>query len=174
MKLLQEFLRDWNRERRACGNAEPKLWQHGNIFHFTERLIENGHPWKNCCITVGEIGEDGAWRSVAADDYWHTAHNQWCKKVAETIGMRDRNDAEIQIGIANSHRLADLIAIGQKLFAAKANEPRHGRRSRRQFEKRWRPVPPIRDFASRSDRESCLRLLLADGFIERKNNTLRP
>ena len=45
--------------------------------------------------------------------------NQWCKKIAETIGMRDRNDAEIQIGIANSHGLADLIAIGQKLFAAK-------------------------------------------------------
>ena len=42
-------------------------------------------------------------------------------KIAETVRMRDRNDAEIQIGIANSHRLANLIAIGQKLFAAKAN-----------------------------------------------------
>ena len=62
-------------------------------------------------------------------------------KIAESVGVRDRNDAEIQIGIGNSHRLANLIAIGQKLFAAKANDAAARRSFRGQFEKRWRPVP---------------------------------
>ena len=54
-------------------------------------------------------------------------------KIAETVGMRDRDHAEIQIVIGNSHRVANLIAIGQQLLAAKANRPRRGRRAGGQF-----------------------------------------
>ena len=32
-------------------------------------------------------------------------------KIAESVGMRNRNDAEIEIGVGNSFRVANLIAI---------------------------------------------------------------
>ena len=131
LKLLPEFLRGQNRKGCACGNAEPEIWQRRSIFHFAERLIEKGHAGKNCCLAASEIIEDRARRSVVADNHWHTAHNQWCKQIAEPIGVRDWNDGEIQIVTVNSHRVANLIAIRQKLFTPKADQPRGGRRSRR-------------------------------------------
>ena len=113
VELFPEFLRDRTRKRRACRNAEPQLRQHRNVFHFAECLIENRHSGKNCGVAADEIGEDRTRCSVAAHDHRYTACNQRREQIAEPIGMRDRNHAKIQIGIANTHRIANLIAIGQ-------------------------------------------------------------
>src|SRR5262245_6405669 len=119
-----KFLRNCDRQWCAGRNAEPKLRYSGDIFHFTKCLVKKGRSRENCRIATGEIGENGARSPVAADDHWNTTRNQWRKKIAETVGVRDWDNTEIQIGIGNFHRLANLIAVGQKLFAAKANDAR--------------------------------------------------
>ena len=83
------------------------------MFHFTKCLIEDGHPWENCRVAAGKIPEDGARCSVTTNEHRHTAGNQRRQKIAETVGVRDWDDAEIQINIGNPHRVANLIAIGQ-------------------------------------------------------------
>ena len=40
--------------------------------------------------------------------------------------MGDRNDAEVKIDLGDSHCLANLVAIGEKLFAAKSDRARRG------------------------------------------------
>ena len=113
VKLIAEFLSDCTREWCARRNAEPQLWQHRNLFHFADCLIENRHSWKDCSVAADKIGEDRTRRSVAAHDHRYTARDEWRQQIAEAIGVRDRDHAKIQIGIANSHRIANLIAIGQ-------------------------------------------------------------
>lgn len=52
--------------------------------------------------------------------------------------MGNRNDAEVEVRVGDSFRLANLIAIREQLFAAKTDRAGRGGGSRRQFEKRWR------------------------------------
>ena len=126
IELFLEFLRDRIRERRSGRNAEPKLRQGGNMFHFTKCLIENRHSWENCCLAADKIGENGAWCSITTDDHRHTARDHWREEITETVRVRDRDNAEIQIVVHDSHGRANLIAIGQKLLAAKANSAWRG------------------------------------------------
>ena len=44
--------------------------------------------------------------------------------------MRNWNDAEIQIDIADPHRVANLITIGQELLAPESDRPRGSRGAR--------------------------------------------
>ena len=73
------------------------------------------------------IDKHGTRRAVATHDHRHPAGDQRREQIAKPVGVRDRDDAKIQIGIANSHRVANLIAIGQQLVTAKSNCPRRGR-----------------------------------------------
>jgi hypothetical protein len=91
------------------------------VFHFTKRLIENRHSRENSCVAADKIGENGAWCSVTTDHHRHAARDQWREEIAETVRVRNRDNSEIQIVVGDSHGLANLIAIGQKLLAAKAN-----------------------------------------------------
>src|SRR6266487_1655889 len=114
------------------------------MFHFTKCLIENRHSGENSRVAAREIGENGSRSPVATDDQWNTAYNQRCKKITEPVGVGDRDDAEIQIGLGNFHRVANLIAIGQKLFAAKANSARCSRSAGGKLQEIWRVLAPIR------------------------------
>ena len=78
---------------------------------------------------VRQIGQHGTRQSIAAQHHRHAAGKQRGKQIAETVGMRNGNDAEVKIDVGNSHRPANLIAIGQQLFAAKTNRARRGCRA---------------------------------------------
>ena len=130
LKFIPEFFRDGDLQRCARRNAKPQLWQRRDIFHFAESLIENRHSGKNCRVCPRKIDKNGARRSVVTQDNRHAASNQRREQIAKAVRMRERNYAEIKIGIANAHRLTNLIAIGEELFAAKPDGARCSCRAR--------------------------------------------
>src|SRR6266508_994596 len=163
------------------------------MFHFTKCLIENRHSGENSRVAARKVGENRSRSPVATDDQWNTARNQRRKKITEPIGVGDRDDAEIQIGLGNFHRVANLIAIGQKLFAAKAISARCSGSAGGKPQESWRILAPIRcsagclqpndiwcAFAGGSGHysrclanlESLAALLFADRLFERKNGQM--
>ena len=76
--------------------------------------------------------------------------------------MRKRDDAEVEIIRADAHRVADLDAIGQDLFAAKTDRARRSGRARGKLEEGRRVSLPVTWFvwqrANRDLRCSCRRL----------------
>ena len=134
-KFLPKLLRHSRCQRCTGGNAEPQLRQYGDIFHFTKRLIENRHSGKDRCIGTGKIGKHSPRQPIPAQHHWHATGDQRREQVTESVRMRNWDDAEIQIGIANSHRVANLIAIGQEVLAPESDRPRGSRRARGQFKK---------------------------------------
>ena len=127
LEFLEKLLCHRTGKRRTGGNAKPQLPQRRDVMHIAKRLIKDWRSRKHCCISAREISQHSARRSVAANDHRHTAHDQRREQITEAIRMRDRNHTKIQIGIANSHAIANLIAVGQQLLASKPNCTRRGR-----------------------------------------------
>src|SRR6266404_7540231 len=63
---------------------------------------------------------------ITAQHHRDATDEQRRDQVAETVGVRQRDDAEIQVVCADSHRLANLEGIGQKLFAPETDGARRG------------------------------------------------
>ena len=126
-ELLSEFFCRGNWQRCASGDTHAQLGERRNIFHFAKRLIEERHTRENRRVCFCDVGENSAGRSVLTNNKRHAACDQGREQIAESVGMRNRNDAEIKIDTGDAHRVADLIAISQKLFTAKPNGARCGR-----------------------------------------------
>src|SRR4029077_8608628 len=109
----------------------------------------------------------------------------------ETVGVRNWNDAEIEINIGNPHRVANLIAIGQQLFATKTDCTGCGCCAGGKLQEIWRIPAPIwcgvgcsqtNDLGRASAGDSghyglylanfqgLVALMFADRLFERKNN----
>ena len=123
---FSKFFRNTERQRRPGGNAQPQLWQRRGILHFAERLIKNGRSGKDRCLRSCKIVENSARRSIATQNHRNTARNQRREQIAEPVGMRNRNNPEVQVIPANFHGLADLVAVGDDLFATEPNCARRG------------------------------------------------
>ena len=57
--------------------------------------------------------------------------------------MRNWDDAEVRVALADAHCVANVLAIGQQLFAAKTDRARRGGRPRRELQQRGSIVAPI-------------------------------
>ena len=134
-EFLPKSLCDYDWQRRAGGDAKSELRQWWGIFYFAKSLIENGGTGKNGRMCFRKIAEDCARSAVLTQHHRHAAGDQRREQVAEAVGVRNRNDAEVKVDFGNSHRLADLVAIGQELFALKSNCARRRGRAGSEFEK---------------------------------------
>ena len=143
LEFLEKLFRHRGGKRRTGRNAQPKFWQRPDAIQVAKCLIQSRHPGENCRTGADKIGENGTRRSVAAHDHRHTARDQWREQIAEPIGVRDRDRSKIQIGIADAHRVANLIAIGQQLFAAKPDCARLRRCARGKFQQGYAPQPRL-------------------------------
>src|SRR5882672_5295481 len=88
-----------NRERGTRRNAKAKLRHRLDIFHFAKRLIEDRHTGKDSRVRLGEILKDRAWSSVLTQNRRYPARDQRRQQIAESVGMGNRNDAEVKIDI---------------------------------------------------------------------------
>ena len=111
--------------------------------------------------------------------------------------MRNWDDAKIQVALADAHRLANVLAIGQQLFAAKTDCARGGSRPGSKLQQRGPIVAPIvrqpvfcscrrprrqnlHVFAARdggsyiADLKCALFLLIANRLFQRQNDKLLP
>ena len=70
--------------------------------------------------------------------------------------------AKLRSASGDSHRVANVVAIGEQLFAAKANRAGRGGGSGGKFEKRRRPSAPVGLGALVADRDRIIALLRAD------------
>ena len=121
LEFLAKVSRHGDRQWCAGRDAKTKLGQRRHVVHFGKRLVKKWHAWKHRRVRAGKVGQECARRSVAAEDQWHPAGDEWGEQIAESIRVRNRNRTEVQIGIRNSHCVANLVAIGQQLRAAKAD-----------------------------------------------------
>src|SRR4029077_19587020 len=142
-ELVSEFFCRGNWQWRAGGNTHAQLRERRNIFHFAKRLVEERHTRENRRVCFCDVGENSARRSVLTKNKRHTAGDQGREQIAESVGMRNRNDAEVKIGIGDTHRIANLVAISQELFAAKSNCARRGGGFRSELEKHGWIVSPM-------------------------------
>ena len=108
-------------QRCAGGNAKSQLRQRWDILYFTECLIENRHSWENGRVGTRKVGKYAPRHPVLAQHHRHATRNQRRDQVAEPIRVRNWNDAEVQIGVADSHRIANLSAIGEELLTPKSD-----------------------------------------------------
>ena len=106
-------------------------------------------PGKTVAPRAGEIVQDGARHAIAAQDHRHTADQQRREQIAEAVGMGKRDDAEVEIASGDSHRVADLGAIGQELLAPKTNRARRGRGAGGEFQERRADSVPTRSSVQR-------------------------
>ena len=109
------------RKCKAATSATPAR------LHLRECLIKDRHAGEDRRVCPREIVQDSARHAVPAQDQRHAASQQRGDQIAEAIGMREGDDGEIQVVRGDSHRLANLVAIGQKLLAAKTDSARRGR-----------------------------------------------
>src|SRR5262249_54903742 len=139
-----------------------------------------------------EISQHSARRSVTADDHRHTAHDQRREQITEAIRMRDRNHTKIQIGVADSHGIANLITIRQQLLASKENCTRRVGCSGGKLQNGRLPIPSRRSADGPEPRylwggsagnsghystgtaepERSIALWRANRFFQRENNQL--
>ncbi len=105
--------------------------------------------------------------------------------------MLNWNDTEIQIDIADSHRVANLIAICEELLAPKSDRARRSRRAGSEFQDIRRIFAPsgcrgrcpqrqnLRGISAGdsghhrsrlADFQRCVALLIADRLLQGKNN----
>ena len=70
--------------------------------------------------------------------------------------------AKLRSASSDSHRFANVVAIGEQLFAAKANQAGLSCRSGGKFEKCRRPSVPVSLGALVADRDRIIALLRAD------------
>ena len=112
LEFFEKLFRHSTRKRSPGRNAQPKLWQGGHIVQIAKGLIKDRRAGKNRCVRPSKVGKNGSRCSIPADHHRHTARDQGRKQITKPIGVRDRDHAKIQIAIGNSHRLANLIAIG--------------------------------------------------------------
>ena len=129
-----EITRDLQRQWRTGGNAQAQRRQRGRFFDFTQRLIEHRHTGKDACLGGDEAVEDCARQSIAAHHHCYAAHDQRRDQIAESVGMRNRYRAVVQIAPTNLHRVTDLLAIGDQLLTRKTNRARRCRCARRELE----------------------------------------
>ena len=159
LEFLAEFSRYVQRQRRARGNAEPQLWQRGHLLHLGERLIENRHPGKHRGAAAREIIQDRARHAIPAQNHRHAVNQQRREQIAEAVGMRKRNNGEIQIALGDAHCFANLGAIGQELLAAKTNHARRRCGAGGQFQEDGRPFAPIAYISGRANLQRHLALI---------------
>src|ERR1043166_3571847 len=121
LEFFTKFSRHRNWQWRSGGNANAQLRYPRYTPHLRERLKKNRRAGENCRAAARKIDKQGTRRPVSAQNQRDTARYQRCEQIAESIGVRNRYRAEVKIDIFDSHRLADLIAIGQQLLAPKPN-----------------------------------------------------
>ena len=90
-----------------------------------------------------QIIEHRARHPIAADRHRHAANQQRRDQVAEAVGMRQRDDREIQVRLGDSHRVANLPGIGEQLRAAETDRTRRGCRAGGEFEQDRLALLPI-------------------------------
>src|SRR5688500_12776638 len=109
---------DWC-QRRASGNAQPQGWQLRHVRKLVEMLKKDRHAGKNRRPSPGESLDDCAWQAVFAGHQRHALADEWQQKIAESVTVRHRNDAIVQIIRSDSHGCADIVAIRNQLIRAK-------------------------------------------------------
>jgi MoxR-like ATPase len=115
--------------RRKCPRAPETLAR--EIVAFTQRLrsmdlfkapgIAETLDWAEALLTYR------TWHRIGTQSYRHSARNQRRNQITEAVGMGNRNDRKVNVGIGNSHRGADVVAIGEQLLAAETDRARLGR-----------------------------------------------
>ena len=79
-------------------------------------------PGKTVAPASFQIVQDRARHRIRTQNHRNSTRDQRRDQIAESVGMRERDDREIAICVSDSHRFADVVAIGEQLFAAKTNQ----------------------------------------------------
>ena len=124
LEFLPKSPRNFERQRCPRRNAKAQSIESRNIAQFAESLIEHRHSGKDSRPAALQVVKDCARKWVGTQNHGNAECNQRRNQIAEAVGMRNRNDCEINVGISNSHRCADIVAIRQQLFAAKTDHAR--------------------------------------------------
>lgn len=69
------------------------------------------------------MAPDCAWHPVCGTDEAGSLVKEGSDEIAEAVGVRKWDDAEIQVVRADPYRLADIPTIGQQLSLSRPNSP---------------------------------------------------
>jgi len=92
------------------------------------------HSRKNSRASRGEAVDDRSRHPIVTERKRNAAHDKRRQQIAKAIGMRNWDDAKVQVALADAHRLANVLAIGQQLFAAKTDRAWRGGGARRELQ----------------------------------------
>ena len=81
-----------------------------------------------------QAGENRARQAVIRNGHRHASAEQRHDEIGKAVRVRERDDAVIQITLADTHAGADLLAIRHKVVRPKPDRPRRARGAGGQFQ----------------------------------------